>query len=73
MDRRWAAKIDGAPDPAAKLSATYDYLRAVLSAAEKDALRNRRIDVIERLDHVRLDAADHLIAIAAQINEITAG
>ncbi|GLZ00670.1 hypothetical protein [Actinoplanes sp. NBRC 103695] len=72
MDRRWAAKLDGAADPTAKLSVAYDYLRSALSSAEKDALRNRELEVIERLDHVRLDAADQLVAVAAQIDDITA-
>ena len=68
MDHRWAAKLASAPDASTKLSVAYDYLRSALAASEKDAIRRRRYDRVERLDHARLDASDQLVAIAEQVS-----
>ena len=69
MDHRWAAKLAGAPDANTKLSVAYDYLRAALAAGEKHARRSRRPELLEQVDHARLDAVDQIVAIAEALGD----
>lgn len=65
-DARWAAKLAGAPDVNTKLY----YLRAVLTATEKQALRStRRDEILELVNNARLDAIEQIVAMADQIGE----